>query len=153
MQAECTSITSGKGRGYLLASNDVITFFRSTNQLDFAEMEQGYLAGPPLHLHPEQDEMHYLVRGKLRYQVGEATIDLEAGNDIHLPKGVPHRWINLQHEAARIVAVLTPGGSEGFFKTLASQTLDATAQLQLAQDYATEIVGDPFAIALGLIAP
>ncbi len=134
-----------QGRIYEMAPNDRITFFVSTNEIDFAENEVGYLAGPPLQLHPEQAEIHYLIQGKLRYHIGEEIIDLASGEYLRIPPNTPHAWINLQPEAARIVVVLTPGGSEAFFKTTASESLDAEALMALAQDYGAEIVGAPLA--------
>ncbi len=142
-----------KGRNYKTAPTDRMTFFVSNGGIDFAENEVGYLGGPPLHCHPEQDEIHYLVQGKLRYQVGEEVIDLESGEYLQIPGAVPHAWINLQSEPARVVAILMPGGSEGFFKTMASTQLEPDALMQMAQDYGTEIVGPPLAISLGLLSP
>lgn len=142
-----------KGRSYQNAPNDRMTFFVSNQGIDFAENEVGYLGGPPLHRHPEQDEIHYLVHGKLRYQIGEDVIDLESGEYLQIPGAVPHAWINLQSEPARVVAILMPGGCEGFFKTMASTQLQPDALMQMAQDYGTEIVGPPLAIALELLSP
>jgi oxalate decarboxylase/phosphoglucose isomerase-like protein (cupin superfamily) len=108
----------------------------------------GYLAGPPLHIHPDQSEIHYLIHGKLRYQIGEGTIDLDSGEYIQIPKNTPHAWINLQSESARLIGVLTPGGgSEGFFKAVAEKPLAPEALMKLAQDYGTEVVRTPLAIA------
>jgi mannose-6-phosphate isomerase-like protein (cupin superfamily) len=136
-----------QGRTYQTAPGDRWTFFVSNDEIDFGENEVGYLAGPPLHIHPDQSEIHYLIQGKLRYQVGEEMIDLESGECIHIPKNTSHAWINLQPELARLIGVLTPGGSEGYFKTAASESLDLEALVKLAQEYNTESAGAPLAIA------
>ncbi len=141
-----------KGRSYINSPNDRITFLVSSWGVDFAENEVGYLGGPPLHCHPLQDEIHYLIQGKLRYQIGDDIIDLESGEYLQIPGALPHAWINLQSEPARVVAIITPGGSEGFFKAATSAQLAPDALMQLAQRYGTEIVGPPLATGLGLLA-
>lgn len=87
----------------------------------------------------------YLLQGKLRYQIGEEFIDLESGEYICIPENKPHAWINLYPEPARIVAVLAPGGSEGFFQTVSSASLEPEAMMKLAREYGTEILGAPLA--------
>lgn len=65
-------ISRSKGRRYDYAPNEQITFMLSdadtSGQLDLVENEFGYLGGLPLHIHPHQDEIHYILEGKLRYQ-------------------------------------------------------------------------------------
>lgn len=71
-----------KGRAYQTAPSDRMTFFVSNDEIDFGVNEVGYLAGPPLHIHPDRSEIHYLIQGKLRYQIGEEMIDLDCGEYI-----------------------------------------------------------------------
>lgn len=151
-------ILSGKGRRYDYAPNEQLTFMVSgaetSGQFDLVENELGYLGGLPLHIHPEQDETHYILKGQLRYQIGEETFELKSGDCVYIPKGTPHAWINLHQEPARIIGILTPGGSEGFFQTVSSSPLeqmDSESLARLAFDYGAEIVGPPLAISLGLV--
>lgn len=141
-----------RGRTYETAPGDRTTFFVSTDALDFAENEVGYLAGPPLHLH-HQAEIHYLIQGNLRYHIGEETFDLNSGEYLCIPPNTPHAWINLHPEPARIVAILTPGGVEGFFQTIASTSLQLEAMIKLAQEYGTEILGAPLAASIADTSP
>lgn len=148
-------IGSGKGQNYHCAPNEQMRFMISAAetvaQSDFVECVVGYLGGPPLHIHPEQEEIHYVLQGRLSYQIGEARMELKSGDCIYIPKGTPHSWINLKQEPARILGILTPGGSEGFFKALVPSItgqLNAEAQVSLAQEYGTEIVGPPLAATL-----
>jgi mannose-6-phosphate isomerase-like protein (cupin superfamily) len=129
------------GRTYDLAPGDRMTFFVSNPEIDFVANEVGYLAGPPLHIHPHQTEIHYLIKGKLRYHIGEDTLDLAAGEYLCIHPNTSHAWINLYPEPARIVATLTPGGAEGYFHTAASTSLDLAGMIQLAQKYGTEVLG------------
>ncbi|OYD99212.1 cupin domain-containing protein [Nostoc sp. 'Peltigera membranacea cyanobiont' 232] len=142
------TLTVSKGRNHIAAPSDRVTYFISNSELDFVENEVGYLAGPPLHLHPYQTEIHYLIQGKLRYHIGEEILELTSGDSLCIPKNTPHAWINLYSEPARIVAILTPGGSEGFFQSTASVALEPAALIKLAQDYGVEILGAPLAVSM-----
>ena len=137
----------GQGRNYTLAPNWQISFLspiEASADYEVAENEMGYLGGPPLHIHPDQDETHYLLQGQLRYQIGEQTMELKAGDYIYIPRGMPHAWINLQPEPARIFSFISPGNSEGFFQTFAATTpLDPEVLIKLAQEYGTEVIGPP----------
>lgn len=150
-------ITSGKVRSYNYAPNEQMTFLMSvaetSGKFDIVEAELTYLGGPPLHVHPYQDEIHYILKGQLRYQIGEETFELGRGDSVYIPQGTPHAWVNLQQEPAQILGLLTPGGAEGFFHTLANipaAQQDVESLARLAQEYGTEIVGSPLAIHLGL---
>lgn len=139
---------NGQGRNYTCDPNWQVSFLmptQTTAEYDFAESKMGYLGGPPLHIHPDQDETHYVLEGQLRYQIGEKTIDANSGDCIHIPKGTPHAWINLQQQPARTLAVLSPGNSEGFFKTLISsaEALDPEFLVKLGHEYGTEVIGLP----------
>ena len=151
-------ISSSKGRRYEYAPNEQITFMLSGadtfGQLDLVENEFGYLGGLPIHIHRQQDEIHYILKGQLRYQIGEEIFETKSGDCVYIPKGTPHAWINLQQETARIIGILTPGGSEGFFQTMSSlpaEQTDSQSLAKLAEDYGTEIVGPALAISLGLL--
>ena len=150
-------IRSGKARSYNYAPNEQMTFIVSGNEtsgkFDFVEGEFAYLGGPPLHVHPYQDEAHYILKGQLRYQISKETFELGKGDCVYIPQGTPHAWVNLQQEPAQVIAILTPGGGEGFFHTLANLPAaqqDVESLARLAQEYGTEIVGPPLAIHLGL---
>ncbi|WP_129793109.1 cupin domain-containing protein [Sphingosinicella sp. CPCC 101087] len=57
--------------------------------------------GPELHRHPYAET--FLVRkGRIRFTVGEATLDVPAGRIVVVPAGVPHRFTSLSDEAEMI---------------------------------------------------
>ena len=54
-------------------------------------LEKGCLV--PMHSH-DNEQMTYILEGTLRFWIGEdgaETIDVAAGEVLHLPSGVPHR--------------------------------------------------------------
>ncbi len=150
-------ITSEKVRSYNYAPNEQMIFMMSvaetSGKFDLVETKLDYLGGPPLHVHPYQDEIHYILKGHLNYQIGEETFELRRGDCAYIPQGTAHAWVNLQQEPAQILGLLTPGGAEGFFHTVANlpaDLQDVESLVILAQEYGTEIVGPPLAIHLGL---
>src|SRR5687768_5524700 len=44
----------------------------------------------PLHVHDDEDEVHYYLEGDVVVTCGEDTFKAEAGSLAFLPKGVPH---------------------------------------------------------------
>jgi quercetin dioxygenase-like cupin family protein len=144
-----TIILNSQGRKYNYSPSESITYLASTtvtgNQSDFTIIVVRPLGGPPLHVHPEQEEVHFLLRGQLQYQVDNETHELQQGDCIIIPPGVAHAWTNLQHQPARILATLTPGGGEPFFNAIAEfqSALEAQTIVSLAHDHGTNIVGPP----------
>jgi mannose-6-phosphate isomerase-like protein (cupin superfamily) len=49
--------------------------------------------GPPLHVHP-YDETFVVVVGNARFFIGEAVMDVSAGEIAFGPAGIPHRFEN-----------------------------------------------------------
>jgi len=45
----------------------------------------------PLHIHPNCEEILYMLSGSCDHVIGDQTVRLEAGQMIRIPAGVPHR--------------------------------------------------------------
>jgi quercetin dioxygenase-like cupin family protein len=72
--------------------------------------------GPPLHLHFNQEELFYVLDGKIVLQVGEQRIELGSGESILAPRGIPHTW-SAMVEGSRLLGSFTPAGKmEQFFR-------------------------------------
>ena len=50
--------------------------------------------GPGRHVHP-YDEVFVVTEGRARFEIGDETIDAEAGDVVKGPANVPHRYRNL----------------------------------------------------------
>lgn len=82
----------------------------------FADAQQtfGYVeinAGEknPKHVHPNSDEVLFLIEGELDHSLGDAVFHLTPGMSIHIPEGVPHDALNNGQSVARmVVAYPTP---------------------------------------------
>jgi len=115
---------------------------------DVAVFEQTGLTpngGPPLHIHPYQDEWFYIVEGEYLFQVGEDKYELKTGDTIFLPRQVPHAFIQLTEKGKMIVSYLPSGKMEAFFAVTDKWTMPPTKQ-QIAKvfaDHDMQVVGAP----------
>ena len=74
----------------------------------------------PPHIHTREDEISILVKGRLGVRIGDREFELEPGGVALKPRGIPHAMWNPTDEPARIIEVLTPGGTERWFEELAA---------------------------------
>ena len=54
--------------------------------------------GPPLHVHFDEDEGGRVISGTLAALLGGGQLELNAGQELNLPRGVAHRWWNAGDE-------------------------------------------------------
>jgi quercetin dioxygenase-like cupin family protein len=66
---------------------------------------------PPMHIHSREDELVYVVEGRLIAQVGDSRVEVGAGAYAALPRGVPHT-IEVVGDQAILLATYVPGGLE-----------------------------------------
>ena len=63
----------------------------------------------PRHLHPNSDEVLYLLEGELDHWIDDAVFHLTRGMAIHIPQGAQHHARNTGDTVARmVVAYPTP---------------------------------------------
>ena len=74
---------------------------------------------PPAHSHSGNEEIVYVLEGKLRYSVGEETRDLSPGDRMHTPRGVVHAFSNPHEVPARALIMLTPDIGAQYFRDIA----------------------------------
>jgi quercetin dioxygenase-like cupin family protein len=101
--------------------------------------------GPPLHIHPHQDEYFYVLEGEYQFQAGEEMYYLSAGETIFLPRNIRHAFIQLT-EKARVLVSYTPAGKmEKFFETTDSWTTPPDEDLikKTFEDHDMIVVGPP----------
>lgn len=120
----------------------------SDTEGDLAVFEQKGLTpngGPPLHIHPFQDEWFYVVEGEYLFQVGEERYRITVGDTIFLPRNVPHAFVQLTEEGKMIVSYLPAGKMEAFFKVTDGWTAPPSKEeiAKTFQDHDMEVVGPP----------
>jgi quercetin dioxygenase-like cupin family protein len=68
--------------------------------------------GPQAHAHVEQEETFYILDGELEFLDGDHIFTAVAGDFIHVPRGVRHRFTNKGNHAAKMIFMFTPPGPE-----------------------------------------
>ncbi|WP_329045960.1 alpha/beta fold hydrolase [Amycolatopsis sp. NBC_01488] len=81
--------------------------------------------GPPQHRHAQHDEGFYVVRGTVRFTVGEETHDAPAGTLVMVPPGAPHTFANPGDEPAVILNTFTPDLYVQYFRDLRAFAAEA----------------------------
>ncbi|MES2490805.1 MAG: cupin domain-containing protein [Pseudomonadota bacterium] len=74
---------------------------------------------PPPHSHSLNEEIVYVMEGKLQYRVGSETRDLLPGDSMHTPKGIVHEFSNPFSEPVRALTVLSPDIGAQYFREVA----------------------------------
>ena len=71
---------------------------------------------PGQHTHPNEDEIFYVLEGKITFLCGGERFDLEQGGFIFLPHGIPHDYTFPGDDPVRLLIVTAPvrGGSGGW---------------------------------------
>jgi quercetin dioxygenase-like cupin family protein len=102
-------------------------------------------AGPPEHIHHQNDEVLYILEGEFLVKIGDRLLKGTPGTFCFVPRGIAHTWQNVGTQTGRMLAFFTPGGMDGFFQALSqvSSLLDMSQVLPIAQKYSSEVVGPP----------
>lgn len=75
--------------------------------------------GPSFHLHYEQDEFWYVLKGEFLFKVGEETFKAKAGDTVFGPRQVPHAFAKLGEGEAKLLMFFQPAGKmEKMFKDI-----------------------------------
>jgi quercetin dioxygenase-like cupin family protein len=91
----------------------------------------------PQHLHRDAAETILVLEGSFDVEVGGEQTRLEAGESIHIPRGVVHASANAGAGAGRRVVLFSPAGMERFF--LAAGTAAPDDEVDLAAALAAAI--------------
>lgn len=115
---------------------------------DLAIFEQTGLSqgrGTPLHIHPFQDEIFYILEGEYYFQVGDEKYGLKAGDSIFLPRNVPHAWTQVSEKSRTTVTFQPAGKLEEFFVKMSSLEKEPTPKeiAQIFADHDMKVVGPP----------
>jgi mannose-6-phosphate isomerase-like protein (cupin superfamily) len=68
--------------------------------------------GPGPHSHEENDELFYVIEGRMSFLAGETWLDAPAGSFLRIPAGVTHDFENRTGEPAGALNVFLPDGFE-----------------------------------------
>ena len=114
----------------------------------FEQTGQTPKGGPPLHIHPNQDEWFYVVEGEYLFQVGDDRYMMKAGDTIFLPRNLQHAFIQLTDRAKVLDSYLPAGKMEEFFAVTDQWESPPTQEevVQVFADHEMVVVGPPIAV-------
>ncbi|WP_440880551.1 cupin domain-containing protein [Tenacibaculum sp. C7A-26P2] len=78
--------------------------------------------GPPLHVHKNEDELFYILKGNYVFNCGSEKIEAKEGDFIKLPRGIPHTFVNMDSVVGITMNTITPGGFENFFNEISKES-------------------------------
>jgi quercetin dioxygenase-like cupin family protein len=110
--------------------------------------------GPPLHVHRNEDELFYLLDGRVLVACDGRTFTAEAGDLVFLPRGIPHAFkVPADGGPARALFLVTPAHFLGFIEAAGEpaheavmppdQEYDIAKTEARADDYQLEVIGPP----------
>ena len=124
-------------------------------RFDFMVGNIGYLDGPPLHVHREQDDTLFVLEGVLAIQISDDIFDLGPGDFSTVPPGVPHTFGNIRKDQppVKMCNLMTPGGLDAQFRDISMMGEAAhnpTKVAQLREKHGITVVGPTLGVKLGL---
>jgi quercetin dioxygenase-like cupin family protein len=93
----------------------------------------------PLHVHRNEDEAFYVLAGVVDFVCGDERLRAEAGAFVFLPRGIPHTFLGISEEPARVLVLLLPGGLEDAFA-------EPDRFHEVLRNHGVEVVGPPLAV-------
>ena len=87
-------------------------------------------AGPPLHVHRNEDEAFYVLQGRVEFEVDGDEVVGEPGATVFLPRGSTHTWRVVGEEPARMLIMLMPAGLESYFRELSALATDGPPEME-----------------------
>jgi len=72
-------------------------------------------AGPPPHVHANEDEMFFVTEGEVTFSTQGKTVTLGPGEFLAAPRNIPHVFRNNTDQPARMLIQVMPAGLEEYF--------------------------------------
>lgn len=95
----------------------------------------------PPHRHTREDEISYVVEGRIGFRSDGQEVSLAAGGYIVKPRGELHAMWNAGAEPARMIEIMSPAGFEAYFVELAAAVAaaggppDPSVRTQIAERF------------------
>jgi mannose-6-phosphate isomerase-like protein (cupin superfamily) len=148
-QSKAIHQSAGEGTLIQMGPDEALLFKAVGEQtggcFDFFEGTAAPKAGPPEHIHHQNDEAFYVLEGEFLIKIGDRLLKATPGTFCFVPRGIAHTWQNVGTQTGRMLSLFTPGGMKGFFQALSqvSSLFDMSQVLPIAQKYHSEVVGPP----------
>jgi mannose-6-phosphate isomerase-like protein (cupin superfamily) len=108
---------------------------------------------PPLHLHRREDEVFYVLEGRLSVHLPDSSVEIGPGEAIFAPRDIPHAY-RVESETARWLAIATPAGFDAFVREVGEpapeevlppegRVHDQARLAEISARYGIELLGPP----------
>ena len=95
--------------------------------------------GAPLHYHHNEDELSYVLTGRLGALLGDDVVTAEPGTWVFKPRQQWHTFWNAGETPCEIIEVISPAGLENYFREVAESWGDMAKFTYVNQKYALEM--------------
>jgi mannose-6-phosphate isomerase-like protein (cupin superfamily) len=105
--------------------------------------------GPPRHVHHEQDEWFYAIKGEFVMEVGDETFRLKPGDTLFAPRRVPHGWAHISDEPGTLLTIVSPAGTFETFIRDTTKFAELPTPEEVAKAFAAHgmtVVGPPLQV-------
>lgn len=106
-------------------------------------------SGPPRHVHHDQDEWFYVVKGDYIVEVGGERFKLGPGDSVLGPRKIPHAWAFVGEGTGKLIIAFQPAGKmEAFFDKIAPLTEFPPREEmdKMFRDHGIQLAGPPLPI-------
>lgn len=134
----------GEYRGLGISSINFKLISPDTKGILIIENDFHENGGPPRHMHHDQDEWFFVVRGEFVFEVGERTFKLRPGDSLLAPRSIPHVWAYVGGAQGKILIAFMPAGNmESFFRKVAQTNAMPSQNPELWRAHNMELLGPP----------
>ena len=95
--------------------------------------------GAPLHYHHNEDELSYVLKGKLGALLGEEVVTAQPGTWVFKPRKQWHTFWNAGDSQCEIIEIISPAGFENYFREVASSWGDLEKFKEINRKYALDM--------------
>jgi quercetin dioxygenase-like cupin family protein len=93
----------------------------------------------PLHRHTNEDELSYVLRGKLGALLGDDVVTAGPGTWVQKPRGQWHTFWNAGDTPCEIIEIISPAGFENYFREVAAAWGNMGAFVAINAKYGLEM--------------
>ncbi|GGZ24343.1 cupin domain-containing protein [Asticcacaulis endophyticus] len=118
MITEQTAIVLGPGEGRRYPLGRMTSIFKSDGEETSGRYSisewwlEPYTRGPGKHVHSDNEDIFYVIEGRVAFLVGDQWIDAAKGSFVRVPAGVIHDFENQSPDRAGVLNIYIPGGFE-----------------------------------------
>ena len=105
---------------------------------------------PPLHVHEKDWESLYCIEGVFTVEIDGERFELQPGDCIVMPPGLPHRFANLGDSPVRLFGAVAPVGIEAmffaeeeYFSSLDGAEPDPARIAEIIEPFGITVLGPP----------